>query len=55
MKRIIALICAYLLGMFEFRSSFTSHPEHDGEDLIETYDAGRELAHRLTLRHFEQF
>lgn len=42
---------AFLLGMFEFRSDFTTNP---GEDLIETYDAGRDLAHRLTFRKWDQ-
>jgi hypothetical protein len=41
---------AFLLGMREFRSDFTTNP---GNDLIETYDAGREWAHRLTLRRFD--
>lgn len=43
-------IQAFLLGMFEFRSSFTSNP---GDDLIEVYDAGREFAHRITMRRYE--
>lgn len=43
-------IKAYLLGMVEFRSAFTSHV---GGDLIEDYDAGRDMAHRLTLRHWD--
>lgn len=41
---------AYLRGMWEFRTDFTTHY---GPDLIESYDSGRELAHRLTLRRFE--
>lgn len=47
----IKRIRAYLLGMLEFRSDFTT--SFDG-DLIETYDAGRDMAHRLTLRRYEQ-
>jgi hypothetical protein len=47
----VSRLRAFALGMFEFRSSLTTH--FDG-DLIETYDAGRELAHRLTFRHWEQ-
>lgn len=43
-------IKAFLLGVLEFRSDMTTNP---GSDLIEDYDAGRELAHRLTLRRFE--
>lgn len=40
----------FILGMFEFRRNATTHFDYPE---IETYDAGRELAHRLTLRHFE--
>lgn len=43
-------IYAFLLGMFEFRSDWTTH--FDG-DLIETYDSGRDWAHRLTFRYFD--
>ena len=42
---------AFLLGMSEFRHDFTSNP---GDDLMPAYDAGRELAHRLTFRIWEQ-
>lgn len=41
----------YLLGMWEFRSDVTTH---FGPDEIETYDAGRERAHRLTRRRWDQ-
>lgn len=41
---------AYLLGMLEFRSDCTTY---FGGDLIETYDEGRDMAHRLTFRRFE--
>lgn len=44
------MIRAFILGMIEFRSSFTTN--FDG-DLIEVYDAGRDLMHRLTLRHWD--
>lgn len=44
-------IKAFLLGMAEFRLSFTTH--FDDDALLEAYDSGRELAHRLTFRHFE--
>ena len=37
--------------MWEFRTDFTTH---FGGDLIETYDSGRDMAHRMTLRRFEQ-
>lgn len=38
------------LGMREFRSTFTTHFD---DERLESYDAGRELAHMLTLRRFE--
>lgn len=40
----------YLLGMREFRSDLTTHFDYPE---IETYDRGRDMAHRLTLRRFE--
>jgi len=43
-------IKAFLLGMVEFRSSWTSSYE---SPLIDTYDTGRDLAHRLTLRRWD--
>ena len=43
-------IKAFLLGVMEFCSDFTTNP---GEGLIETYDRGRDFAHRLTFRHFD--
>lgn len=42
---------AFLLGMREFRLSFTTH--FDDYDLLTAYDSGREWAHRLTFRRFE--
>lgn len=44
-------IKAFLLGMYEFRTALASNP---GERLIPTYDRGREFAHWITFRHFEQ-
>jgi hypothetical protein len=41
-------LCALLLGMWEFRRSVTSRC-HDGD----AYDWGREIAHRITARRFE--
>lgn len=43
-------IKAFLLGVWEFRNAFTSRPE-DGALLA--YDLGREWAHRLTLRRYD--
>lgn len=39
---------AFLLGVLEFRLSFTTRCENEY-----AYDLGREWAHRLTLRRFE--
>jgi len=44
-------IKAFILGVIEFRSHMTTSVSND---LIEVYDRGRELAHRLTFRKFEQ-
>jgi len=44
-------IKAFLLGVWEFRSSVTTHYDYP---LIETYDRGRDLAHRLTFRHWDE-
>lgn len=40
----------FLLGMKEFRQSVTTHP---GNDFIEVYDSGRDLAHRITFRRWD--
>ena len=44
-------IIAFIFGVIEFRSDITSSFDYD---LIETYDWGRELMHRLTFRRWEQ-
>lgn len=44
-------IKAFFLGVWEFRSSFTTH--FYDYNLLEIYDSGRELAHKLTLRRYE--
>lgn len=43
----------FILGMWEFRSSVTTHVSDDDQNLIDAYDWGREWAHRLTFRKFE--
>lgn len=43
---------AYLMGMIEFRSAFTLHFESGG--LLEAYDGGRDLAHFLTFRRYDE-
>jgi len=42
---------AFLLGVREFRRDLTTH---FGEDLIEVYDRGREFAHKVTLRYWDE-
>lgn len=44
-------IKAFVLGVREFRSDFTTSYDYP---LIEWYDFGRELAHRVTFRRFDQ-
>lgn len=39
------------LGAREFRQCLTTH--FDDDDDLETYNAGRELAHIVTLRHYD--
>lgn len=41
-------LAAFMLGMREFRSDFTTNCLEAA-----AYDWGREVAHRLTLRQFE--
>jgi hypothetical protein len=41
---------AFKLGVREFRTDETTNP---GEELIEVYDLGRELAHVATLRRYD--
>lgn len=44
-------IKAFFLGAVEFRSDFTT--SYQDYDLMEAYEWGREWAHRLTLRKFD--
>ena len=44
-------IKAFLLGMYEFRASFTTIMADSA--LTDAYDLGREWAHRLTFRRYE--
>lgn len=43
-------IKAFLLGIIEFRSSITTNYEYP---LINSYDSGREFAHKITFRLFD--
>lgn len=48
----IGLAAAVLQGIVEFRMSMTTHqPDESHEN---AYDWGRDLAHRLTLRHWDE-
>jgi hypothetical protein len=47
MKKIIA----FLNGIFEFKSSFTTHYEDYG--LLISYEKGRDFAHVITFRKYE--
>lgn len=42
---------AFFLGAIEFRNDCTT--SFDDLDLLDVYDAGRDLAHRLTFRLFD--
>lgn len=46
----MARIKAFLLGVREFRTDLTTHFDYP---LIEAYDRGRELAHRITRRRYD--
>lgn len=46
------IIKAFLLGIQEFRLSFTM--SYDDDALTVAYDRGREFAHVVTFRKFEQ-
>lgn len=45
-------IKAFILGVIEFKQTFTTYIADYA--LMVAYDAGRELAHRLTFRRYEQ-
>jgi hypothetical protein len=44
-------IRAFINGVREFRWDFTTH--YDSEQELNAYDWGRELAHMITLRHWD--
>lgn len=43
------MIRAFLLGLYEFRRAFTTSCADEV-----AYDCGREFAHRVTLRRFDE-
>lgn len=53
----MSVLIAFLRGMLEFRSSYTWADPKRQEDLTEldyVYDHGREFAHLITFRLFEE-
>jgi len=42
---------AFIEGVREFRSDMTTH--YEDVALLEAYDLGREWAHRLTMRRYD--
>lgn len=50
-ETIMKKIKAFVLGMREFRESFTT--SFEDENLLWYYDWGREIAHRLTFRYYD--
>ena len=52
MTALIKKLRAFALGAREFRLNFTTH--FYDNSMQDAYDWGRETAHRLTLRRFEQ-
>ena len=48
--QIVGRVCAYLRGVGEYRSSVTTSYPYP---LIESYDAGRDRAHALTFRRYD--
>jgi hypothetical protein len=44
-------LCAFIMGVREFRSDYTTWYADWG--LMQAYDSGREWAHKLTLRRYE--
>jgi hypothetical protein len=49
---LIKKLQSFALGGWEFRLNCTTHLQDDA--MRDAYDWGRETAHRLTLRRFEQ-
>lgn len=45
------MLKAFLLGVIEFRRSLTT--SFEDYELLEAYDRGRDLAHRITFRHWD--
>jgi hypothetical protein len=52
MTRIVQHVLAFAVGAAEFRSDLTRHYEDPA--LLESYDRGRDLMHRLTFRRWDR-
>lgn len=50
MRSALRQLCAFLLGMREFRLGFTTHFNRLSD--ANAYSQGRALAHRMSLRRF---
>jgi len=50
MLHLLKLARIFLLGMREYRTDLTTHFDYPE---IETYDRGRDWAHRLTFRRYD--
>ena len=53
MRQFLAGVRAFTLGFLEFRSAFGMCWGDPWSPESVAYDRGRDLAHRLTFRHFE--
>lgn len=53
MKTFVEMLKAFCLGVREFRSDWTTAYGPDEDNLMQSYDRGRELAHRLTFRRWD--
>jgi hypothetical protein len=53
MRYRIFLIRLFLLGMYEFRSMYGRYWDNVCDPRSQAYDWGREWAHRLTFRRYE--
>jgi hypothetical protein len=51
------MIKAFLLGIYEFKSDFTTNFDHvetdKGYAFQQAYEMGKDLAHKFTFRHFD--
>lgn len=48
----LAIVRSFLMGIWEFRVSFTTR--YEDLELEMAYDKGREIAHKVTFRYFDE-